>query len=32
MKRKIIVFIVAAAPSAIALIAAGFVSFASRLA
>jgi hypothetical protein len=29
MKRKIIVFIVAAAPSAIALIAAGFVSFAS---
>jgi hypothetical protein len=29
MKRKIIVFIVAAAPSAIALIAAGFVSFPS---
>jgi hypothetical protein len=29
MKRKIIVFILAAAPSAIALIAAGFVSFAS---
>jgi hypothetical protein len=29
MKRKIIVFIVAAAPSAIALIATGFVSFGS---
>ena len=29
MKRKITVFIVATAPSAIALVAAGFVSFAS---